>query len=118
MALPDKLNRPLTGPSGLVQLRRHTILAGPQRVEVAALCAHPIGIIVALRPVIARRMTEPPVTKTIINPRLRSLARTLQMKFPNESALITGIGDQPRNYRRPIGKRVIAVARVVHPARV
>ena len=114
--LSDELDGAFAGPRCLVQLGGHAILAGTQRVEVATLRSHPLGVIVPFSPVIARRMAEFPVAKPVINPRFRPLAGALQMKFSYQPAFIPGIGNEPRDHRRPIGESVVAVARVVHAA--
>ncbi len=72
----------------------------------------------ALLPIVARCMTESPVRKAIVDPRLGSVSRALQMKLTDQPAVVAGVGDQPGDHRGKRRKGVVAVARVVDPRRV
>ena len=72
----------------------------------------------AFFPIITRCMTKFPVTETIINPWFRPFAGTLQMKLPYQSTGISSIRNQLGNNRRPVGKRIIAIASVMNSARI
>ena len=59
----------------------------------------------------------PPVSKPVIQPRLRTIPTTDQMKLADEAALVPAVRDQLCNEWRSLRrKRVVSVPRVVNPA--
>ena len=60
-----------------MQLGRHAIFVGSQLVQISTLGTNPLGIVVPLGPVIARRVTEFPVRIAVVDARLGSMPGAL-----------------------------------------
>ena len=118
VVLPNELDGALRSPSGLVQRGGHAVLALAERVEVASLFLHPVSIVMTFFPVVARGVTEFPVTEAIIDAWLGSFAGALQMKFSHQAAVVACIRNQPGDHRGPGRKSVVPIAGTVHAARV
>ena len=88
-SLFDKLQRTFACPSRLMQSRGYVVVALSQRIQIAAALPHPLRIVVTLRPIITRRVTESPVRKPVINPRFGSPPRTLKVEFPDQSTIVS-----------------------------
>ena len=72
------------------KFRRQTRFAASKRIEIASLLADPIGVVVALLPVVARCMAESPEGETVVEARFGSIAGALQMKLADQAAVVTG----------------------------
>ena len=90
--LADELDRSLTRPGRLMQFRRNPVGLATQVVQVTALAADPLRVIVTGRPIVSRSMTELPVTiPVLLEPRLRPMARTLQVELPDQAAIVSRV---------------------------
>lgn len=101
-----------------MEFRRHSVFVLTQRVEITALFANPIGVVMTFLPVVTRGVAKLPVRESIVDTRFRSIPGTLQMELADHPTAITGIRNQLCDHGRETGKRVVAVASIVQTRRI
>ena len=116
--LAHEFDGALRAPGGLVQLRRHPGGIARQLAEHRAAIAHPVGVVMALRPVVARRVAVTPVAVAVVRARFDAAVGAGQMQLADQPAVVAGIRQQPGDQRKAVHETVISVARVVAGAGV
>ena len=114
--LSDEFDRAFRCPGCLVQLGGDPVFTFPELVQVATLFSHPVGIVVSFLPVVPGGMAKFPIAEPVVNPRLGSLARALQMKFSDHPAIIARFRNQLGDDGRPVGEALVPVAGVMNAA--
>ena len=114
--LPDEFDRPFRCPGCLVQLGGYPVLALPELVQVATLFTNPVGIVVSFLPVVPWGMAKFPIAEPVVNPRLGSLARALQMKFSDHPAIIARLRNQFGDDGSLLREAFVSVAGVMNAA--
>ena len=71
-----------------------------------------------LRPVIAGRVAVLPIAIPIIDARLNAAIGAGQVQLANQPAVVSSLGQLPRDQRRVVGKTVEAIAVDMHGAGV
>ena len=92
-SLRDELEGAVRSPFGLMQVGWDAVVTLPERVQVSALVAHPVGVVMTLGPVVTGSVTEPPIAVTVIKSRLGSAGRTLEVELPHHSTIIATVGE-------------------------
>ena len=114
--LADEANRLVGAPRRLVQLGRHAVRVLDQLGQGGAVPADPVGVVVALRPVVARRVAVAPVTVAVVHPRLHLTVGAGQMQLADQRAIVADVCQQACDQRIAVGELRHAVAAGVRGA--